>query len=74
MHSKHKVPNSRPDDPAHYPQRLPLIDAVGESLGGEFSEAAFAAAPLGREVGERVPAPRCLVCVAAPNAGIPDKY
>ena len=68
------MPSSRPDDPAHYPQRLPLIDAVGEGLGGEFPEAAFAAAPLGRKVGEGVPAPGRLVFPAALNVGIPDKY
>ena len=64
-----------PDNPAHYPQCFPFIDAVGERLGSEFSETALAAAALlRREVGECVPAPRRLVFPAAPNVGIPDKY
>ena len=68
------MPNSRPDDPAHNPQCFPLVDAVGESLGGEFSEAAPLVAALpGRKVGECVPAPGRLVFAAAPRVGIPDK-
>ena len=38
--------NSRPDDPADNPEGLPLVDAVGEGLGGELPEAADNAAAL----------------------------
>ena len=31
--------NSRSDDPADNPEGLPLVDAVGEGLGGELPEA-----------------------------------
>ena len=74
--------NSRPDDPADNPEGLPLIDAVGEGLGGELPEAPDNAAatavtvclPRG-EVGEGAPAlAGRLVPVAAPCVGGPVKY
>ena len=73
------VNNSRPDDPADNPEGLPLVDAVGEGLGGELPEAADNAAALAvtvclprGEVGEGAPAlGRCLVPV--PDVGSPDK-
>ena len=62
------LPSLRSDDPADYPQCFPLVDAVGESLRSELSEAALAAALLSREVAEGVPAPRRLVAVAPNDA------
>ena len=74
--------NSRPDDPADNSEGLPLVDAVGEGLGGELLEAADNAAALAvtvclprGEVGEgaALALGTCLVPVAASGVGSPDK-